>query len=247
LTALQNLAAAFRCRQADLGLAGIKDMQAVTYQFCTVQGISPDRIWAARSYLQQRGMDVGSVSTTDRMLRKGDLWGNRFEIVVRNLRRVSVKGTQESLVPVDEKHVGRMVERVRASGFINFYGEQRVGEPGPTELVGVRTSDVGRAMCQLKFGKAVDLLMTGRKTVRDQQESEEVRHFRQTWKESGGDPVSTLKQLPAKGLPRERLVLQGLKRFGTDQPLAAIRCLQHSERTFYISAVRLEQNIATFI
>ena len=36
LAVIQRLSQALRCRQSDVGFAGIKDMHAVTYQFCTV-------------------------------------------------------------------------------------------------------------------------------------------------------------------------------------------------------------------
>lgn len=64
------------------------------------------------------------------------------------------------------------------------------------------------------------------------------------WKSSEGDVNATIKELctTIKSdmiVPRERLLLKGLKRYGKDNPLAALRCLQHTDRVFFINAVRL--------
>jgi tRNA(Glu) U13 pseudouridine synthase TruD len=60
-----------------------------------------------------------------------------------------------------------MVNRVRESGFVNLFGEQRVGVAGDESEVGIRPFDIGRAMFQQDFAKAVDLIMTGRLMCRD--------------------------------------------------------------------------------
>lgn len=104
--------------------------------------------------------------------------------------------------------------------------------------MGVRSFDIGRAMLQQDFAKAVDLIMTGRLLCRDsEKESPEVRKARLAWKESGGDPFETWKNLPhGEQMSRERLILKGLKRYGKNDPQAAIRCLHRNERVFWINA-----------
>lgn len=85
LTAWQAVMAALRCRPTDLGLAGIKDMHAVTYQFCTIRNSKPGRVYGANNRLRKNGMELGTVFQVDWLLNNGDLDGNRFESVVRNL------------------------------------------------------------------------------------------------------------------------------------------------------------------
>lgn len=246
LAMINTLSAGFRCRSSDIGLAGIKDMQAVTYQFCTLNRFEPQRINASGDYFRQRGIDVVPLYNVDRALGRGDLLGNRFEIVVRNLRRVQLSYTSnnaphESFVPVDEPHLKERVDCLRTGGFVNFFGEQRVGHPGHESVAGVRAFDIGRAMLQQDFSKAIDLLMTGRRIVNGfEMLGDDVDLFRRTWRDTGGDSVATAKHLPPGGIsvPRERAVLKGLTRYGKDNPLAALRCLQRNERLFFISAVR---------
>jgi len=244
LTVIQRLAHALRCRQSDIGLAGIKDMHAVTYQFCTVSNMSPQSVERAKSSLSSQGIDLGRIHQVDWVLNQGDLLGNRFEIVVRNVERIQVRSTKdeqsEVRVPCERDHVCAMVNRVRKYGFVNFYGEQRLGMPGRSSEVGVRAFDIGRALLQQDFSKAIDLLMTGRLVCRGGKEVEdpEIRNARQVWRDSNGDAKQTLKAVPTKGdaMARERIVLQGLKRYGNEDPLAALKCLHFAVRTFWINA-----------
>jgi TruD family tRNA pseudouridine synthase len=243
LSAIHILTEATGCRQADIGLAGIKDMQAITYQFFTLPNISIERILTANKFLQSNGMELGTLHKVDWKLNVGDLEGNRFNVVLRGVQRVKVdlqgdQTIQENFVASDSSYIQSMVNRVRKSGFVNFFGEQRVGVAGDESEVGVRSFDIGRAMLQQDFAKAVDLIMIGRLMCRDSMiENPEVRKARLAWKESGGDPCETWKNLPhGEQMSRERLVLKGLKRYGKDDPLAAIRCLHRNERVFWINA-----------
>jgi TruD family tRNA pseudouridine synthase len=256
MTAIQNLAAALRCSASDIGVAGIKDMQAVTYQYCTLRHTRPARVLQAYRYLRDKGIDIGTnnnIFQVDWVLNKGDLEGNHFDIVLRNVSRVQVSSPDASssptsnvtcateiLVPCPKDHILEMVERVRTFGFVNFYGEQRVGAPGSSTVVGVRAFDIGRAMLQRNFALAVDLLLTGRLVAGradGQEENEVAQKVRATWKATGGDATATLKCLPhGETLPRERAILKGLKRFGKDKPLEALQCLQYSMRMFWINA-----------
>jgi TruD family tRNA pseudouridine synthase len=238
LATIQTLVRVLRCRQADIGLAGIKDMHAVTYQFCTVSNVSSNQLKQAVESLSKNGIDVGPFKEVPWRLSKGDLYGNHFRITIRDMRRVTVANNQERTKALDIAHFQMLVDRIRKQGFVNFFGEQRVGVAGKASIVGVRSFDIGRAMLQCDFMKAVDLLMTGRLIVRgDDVENDEVVRFRQEWQNIPRDLNKCWKALP-KGnkLLREQTVLQGLKRYGSDKPLEALRCLHHNERTFWVSA-----------
>jgi TruD family tRNA pseudouridine synthase len=238
LTAIQKLTQALRCRQSDIGLAGIKDLQAVTYQFITLRNMKPKRAENASWQLSKYGLRLGLFYNVDFVLNTGDLLGNRFEIMVRNLKQVKVDFSQETtcpkevFVPCDWDHFHSMFQRVRDCGFINFYGEQRVGAPGSTKEVGVRAFDIGKAMLQKDYSKAIHLLMEGT-SIR---ESDDVRRIRKAWKESNGDPSATLKAFHGQDImPREKAVLRGLNRCA-DNPLEALRYLTHNMRMFYVHA-----------
>lgn len=221
-------------------------MKAVTYQFCTLSNFRPARLLRAQEALKDRRIEIGNVRKVNWTLSKGDLAGNRFEVKLRSIRRVRVsKGAdgviREDLVPCDVDHLKGMVDRLKRNGFINFYGEQRVGSPGLKSIVGVRAFEIGKAMLQRKYSKAIDLLMTGRLVCRgtSEIENEDIRTMRKIWKETSGDPHKTWNYIPRTrnaSVARERIVLKGLKRYGVHNPLSALRCLHFNERIFFISA-----------
>ena len=256
LAAINHLVMALKCRQSDIGLAGIKDMRAITYQFCTLTNIAPKRAQRANSKLRKQNLELGNFERVNWSINLGNLFGNKFDIIIRGLRRIEVRRQkkksimtpdgrendeiieEERFLPCDVKHMDRMVERLDKFGFVNFYGEQRVGDAGKQSDVGVRSFDIGRAMLQQNFEKAIDLLMTGRLKNRNGTyvETPRDRKVRETWKVSGGDVDKTLQELSRSNtMIRERTILKGLKRYGSDNPLAAMRCLHHRVRMFWIN------------
>jgi len=97
--AIQNVVRALRCRASEIGLAGIKDMQAITYQFCTLRNVDLARVQCANDSLGERVQLSTFVEVQDVLLDRGNLLGNRFEITIRNLKRVQrlhVEGTNDS-------------------------------------------------------------------------------------------------------------------------------------------------------
>ena len=167
--AIQSLMRALKCRPGDIGLAGIKDMKAITYQFCTLRNVDMKR--AQRPIMDTRVSLTNFMPVQNFLLDRGRLVGNQFEITLRKLKQVERleedEGSstwKERPVPVRSSHLDAMVNRVATHGFINYYGEQRVGDAGHKEYVGIRSFDVGRALLQSNFSLAVDLIMEGRST-----------------------------------------------------------------------------------
>mmetsp|Transcript_12427 Transcript_12427/g.14001 ORF Transcript_12427/g.14001 Transcript_12427/m.14001 type:complete len:907 (+) Transcript_12427:172-2892(+) len=242
LSAVNHLVSSLKCRQSDIGLAGMKDMYAVTYQWCTLRNIAPLRARKANDYLIDKGIEIGNFERVNWYLQQGMLKGNHFEIILRDLKRVEIRRSNDSIeercLVCDSSHFDAMIKRVQKSGFVNFYGEQRVGNAGPANEVGVRGSDIGRAMLQENFSKAIDLLITGRNKLKGEYiEGSDLRTVRKVWKDTGGDPSATLAVFP-KGnvMCRERTVLKGLKRYGKHNPIDALKCLGYNVRMFWINA-----------
>jgi len=237
LDMIHKVAAAFRCRPTDVGLAGIKDKRAVTFQFCTLHNIGTRSIRRAREELRKHQINLGEVRSVDFRLDKGRLLGNRFSITLRGLRQVKVTGGRETMATVDGTHVRVAVDRLRKNGFINYFGTQRVGMPGSVGLAGVRSFDIGRALIRQDFDSAIELIMTGRKPMGDNEEADKVSTFRKIWKSSGGDVRMALKALPGGSLlSRESAIMKGLNRYGKSESLKAFRCLPWNERVFYTNA-----------
>lgn len=249
--AVTNVVRALHCRNGDVGLAGLKDMQAVTYQFCTLRNVSIQRAQNAIKSLGKRVemSNFTKVIGSNVLLDRGKLLGNQFEIVIRNLKRLELlrvvdgdkSAYQEQTVPVHSSHLDAMVKRINDFGFINFYGEQRVGDAGSTSHVGVRSFDIGRAMLQQDFSKAVDLIMTGRTNQMYNPRLDEIK-AREVWKSSEGDARQTLKAFPSNRdiMIRERDLMKGLLRY--NDPLEALRCIPYNVRMFYIHGYQVSHN-----
>ncbi|HVF35134.1 MAG TPA: tRNA pseudouridine(13) synthase TruD [Candidatus Saccharimonadia bacterium] len=120
-----------------VGFAGMKDRHAVTRQHFTVQlprGAAPD--WSALGEAEFR---VLAATRHSRKLKRGGLTGNRFEIVLRDVRG-DVAAAHERLDAIERR------------GVPNYYGEQRFGRAGGNLVAalamfaGARTSRAERSI-----------------------------------------------------------------------------------------------------
>jgi tRNA pseudouridine13 synthase len=105
----------------DVGYAGRKDRVALTRQWFSVPGFAPEQALA----FALAGVRVLEASRHPHKLRTGQLRGNRFEIVVRE---------------VDDATVEKAVERLAAGarrGVSNRFGEQRFGRDGDNAAAGL--------------------------------------------------------------------------------------------------------------
>ncbi|KAJ2859705.1 multisubstrate pseudouridine synthase 7, partial [Coemansia erecta] len=148
---LSQIARQLRVSPRSLGVAGTKDKRGITVQRCSAYRIDHGRlIWASKKL---RGARLGNYSYAANELKLGDLGGNQFRIVLRH-----VKGADaQTLAPV--------LEGIRTTGFVNYYGMQRFG----TQSISSHT--VGVAVLKADWQGAVDLILKprpgDRKEVRD--------------------------------------------------------------------------------
>jgi tRNA pseudouridine13 synthase len=109
-------------------------------------------------------------------LRLGDLAGNRFTIVLRDVKGCS------------EEEVVAALESLRDHGFINYYGMQRFGTGT------VATQKVGAKMLRADWEGAVNLLLSPGEQV--EQETARYAQARQHWAEHK-DPAAAIKLFPS--------------------------------------------------
>ncbi|HVI00046.1 MAG TPA: tRNA pseudouridine(13) synthase TruD, partial [Enhygromyxa sp.] len=79
--ALRELARQLQVPRAEIGLAGLKDFDAVTTQRVSV----PDRAAAALASFTHPKIELGEPQPHSHKLRRGHLRGNRFAITLRRL------------------------------------------------------------------------------------------------------------------------------------------------------------------
>ena len=111
----QQLAAATGVQEWEVGYAGLKDRYAITRQWFSIhlpKGETPDL-----TLLQHPEFKVLGQSRHLKKLRPGDLQGNRFRIVLRD-------------VSGDRDAVEANLKAVASQGVPNYFGAQRFGHDG---------------------------------------------------------------------------------------------------------------------
>jgi tRNA pseudouridine13 synthase len=114
----QQLADAAGVQERDVGYAGLKDRHAITRQWFSIylpKGETPDL-----TQLQHPEFKVLSQSRHVKKLRPGDLQGNRFRIVLRD-----VIGDPDVMKAIEAN-----LKSIAAQGVPNYFGAQRFGFDG---------------------------------------------------------------------------------------------------------------------
>lgn len=113
-----------RCSPSAFAYAGTKDRRAKTTQWVSIRHGDPARIAAAAAKI--RNIKLGNFCFKPAPLKLGQLRGNRFRIVLRQ-------------VTASEDVLRRSLESFREKGFINYFGLQRFGNCAsiPTYKVGI--------------------------------------------------------------------------------------------------------------
>ncbi len=117
---LRHIARTLGISSGDIGVAGMKDKQAVTRQYVSVPARAADKL----AEIDTEAIRVLQASQHGNKLRTGQLRGNRFMILIRD---------------VDDDALARaekIAARVFRLGFPNYFGEQRFGRAGETSQLG---------------------------------------------------------------------------------------------------------------
>lgn len=135
--ALGIIAAVLRLSQNSLTHAGTKDKRAVTTQMIRLRGVPIRRLASVNSasamfHRGRRCVGLGDFKilsgAENRPLSLGDLKGNRFTLVLRDVS-ISCDAERQNLL--------KSVESLQSHGFVNYYGLQRFGSGvSPTHETG---------------------------------------------------------------------------------------------------------------
>ncbi|KAJ1665192.1 multisubstrate pseudouridine synthase 7 [Coemansia sp. RSA 1813] len=208
---LNQIARHLRISSRSLGVAGTKDKRGITVQRCSAYRVDHGRlIWASKKL---RGARLGNYSYAASELKLGDLGGNQFRIILRHVEGADA----ESLAPV--------LEGIRATGFINYYGMQRFGTQS------ISSHAVGVAVLKADWQGAVDLILKPRPGDR-----KEVRDARDTWYQTN-DASAALKLLPQRAALAEYSILQAFaKNGGASNAASAFAAIPRNLRLMYVHA-----------
>ncbi|XP_055049203.1 pseudouridylate synthase 7 homolog isoform X2 [Misgurnus anguillicaudatus] len=207
MDAINVLSKFLRVRPNMFSYMGTKDKRAVTVQEIAVLKISAERLSHLNKCLMN--LKLGNFSYKSHPLKLGELQGNHFTVILRN-----ISGSQEQ--------VERAMTSLRDRGFINYYGMQRFG------TTAVPTQQVGRAILQNNWKEVMDLILKPRAGA----EKSYLVKCREEWARSQ-DPEAALKKLPVKRCVEGQL-LRGLVKYGIKNIITAFGLIPRNNRLMYI-------------
>ncbi|KAL4116040.1 hypothetical protein PRIC2_013042 [Phytophthora ramorum] len=219
---LDKLARLLRRPVSAFSYAGTKDKTAVTFQHVVASGVVPDRLLSVNNAESEAetGIRVGDLEYVGTPMNLGGANGNRFSIVLRDL-----SSEAECTPEIMRSTLESSLENVKHQGFANYFGFQRVGSPTNT----VRPHHIGEKIIASKWEDALRLMLAVQEG-----DSEDATKAKQLYLTSN-DIEAALKFMPL-GMPVERQVLQGLKRFGSDAFEQAVLSVPYSRRVMYMHA-----------
>ena len=118
--ALQRIARHMGVGPGHIGFAGMKDSQAVTRQWMSLEFASADQL----ARFRDKQVEVSDITFHGNKLRLGHLAGNRF--------RIRIRGVGEGALPAARA----VLDILQRRGVPNFFGEQRFGRRGDTGTLG---------------------------------------------------------------------------------------------------------------
>ncbi len=194
-----------------IGFAGTKDKRAVTKQLVSIYNVDEELLRRVRL----NGVELGVLGRSEKSVTLGDLKGNRFEIIIRDID-LEPKSLEERASSITN-------ELLSIGGVPNFYGAQRFGTRRPI------TGEVGKAILNGDLEKAALIYIA----KPSEAEPEEVRAAREYVFDTG-DFSGGLKRYP-RYLKYERAMMHELLSKPGDFK-AAFKVLPLSLRQMFIHA-----------
>ncbi|XP_075130214.1 pseudouridylate synthase 7 homolog isoform X2 [Leptodactylus fuscus] len=207
MDAINVLSKFLRVKPNIFSYMGTKDKRAITVQAIAVLKITAQRLAHLNKCLMN--FRLGNFTYQKNPLKLGELQGNHFTVVLRN-----ITGTDEQ--------VDQAMNSLRDIGFINYYGMQRFG------TTAVPTYQVGRAILQNNWNEMIDLILKPRPGA----EKGYLVECREEWAKTK-DPDSALRKLPVKRCVEGQL-LRGLSKYGLKNIVTAFGIIPRNNRLMYI-------------
>ncbi len=158
IEAIQIVAKKLGVNPKDVSVAGTKDKRGITTQFVTVRYLNPMKLTSVNG-MSNGKIKVSNVKECKECLKLGDLSGNRFSLVLREIMGDDIDSAIKSL---------------KEQGFINYYGLQRFGS------MSVKSHDIGIKLLQSKYQEAIDLILA----PRDDEFDGMAKEARRIWSET---------------------------------------------------------------
>lgn len=188
--AIRRVARFLQTSKRRIGYAGMKDKRAITCQRISIWNADLEKVKG----IDSRYIDLRDAEWKKERVEIGDLKGNMFRVIIRNLE-------------LERKEIERRVKacfKEMERGIANYFGEQRFG--------GIRgiTHLVGREFVKGSIEKGVMMYLT----ASDEREEEDVRNAREHLAETNDFSQAT-NEFPPK-YRYERAILHHLCKYPKD-------------------------------
>ena len=170
-----------------MGFAGMKDKKALTRQWICIANMDSDEQFKQVENLDIYKTDFLEITRGRKKLRMGQLKGNKFRILIRDLDDI-----EKSADVANE-----VLKELEITGVPNYYGWQRFGKPR------TNTHLVGEALIQNDLAEAV------RRYVGNPSEEESLENQKARQAYDDGDLVKSL-ELMGKGMRYEKMMVRQL-------------------------------------
>ncbi|EKX46532.1 hypothetical protein GUITHDRAFT_107735 [Guillardia theta CCMP2712] len=188
---ISELSSALNVPFSNFSVFGLKDSFAITTQEMTVYGVSKERLEEVNEFDK---FIISNIREADAPQRPGQHYGNKFTIVVRDLK-------------ADDEHTQVAMKSLTENGFVNYLGMQRFGK-GSSE-----TELMGRLLLMQDYITAVDALL--RPPHEDERHVKELRAWNLAWEAwTHARDATTARNIMPKSKRQECDVLDHLVFFG---------------------------------
>ena len=119
----------FGVKENDVSYAGQKDRYAVTTQWFSIYAPKVEMALEARPFPDE-DIEILTQTRHSKKLRRGDLVGNRFNIVLRDLKSEEAIESQEASIETLKAAIENNLQAIKKNGVPNYFGLQRFGRGG---------------------------------------------------------------------------------------------------------------------
>ena len=206
---VNELAKKLKISKKRIGFAGTKDKRAVTTQLLSFYEVTKQQL----ENIHLRDISIQEIKTTNTGLKLGDLTGNHFHIIIRNITQIITQNKIQEIIDYITSY----------GGFPNFYGVQRFGVIRPI------THLIGKHVIMGNFQKAVMTYLC----YCDPNEKPEILSLRSSLQKTQ-DFNEALKTFP-DSLYYEKILLNKLVQ-NPDNYVEALKALPKNLLTMFINA-----------
>jgi len=129
LDVVKELAKRLRLKEKQIGFAGTKDKQAVTEQVISVLGVSQEKVLSVKI----ENVELSFLGHNDKPISLGDLDGNEFEIIIRDLDKYTIKKStflenyfDEQRFSKNNKRIGKHLLKKEFKEAIKLIADQKL-------------------------------------------------------------------------------------------------------------------------